>query len=198
MRSLVRVCPLVLALALPAVPASADVYFVTLTNGTVVETARQPEQASWDSNMVLLLTEAGNWVGFTRDEIDNIRAEDPTQGFGVRISDNAIALGISPNDLPEPGTRSPQDEINERFYQLTERMLAIQERQQQYSVDQGVSTDQTQGIPVSLGLGGFSGNDAFGGLGGLGGLGGGLPSSTPTPTPGPVIGPNVNPDGAQQ
>jgi len=55
-RFLARVSPLLVALALLAVPASADVYYVTLTNGTVVETARQPQQASWDPNMVLLLT----------------------------------------------------------------------------------------------------------------------------------------------
>ena len=100
-RFLSRVRPLLVVLALLAVPASADVYFVTLTNGTVVETARQPQQASWDPNMVLLLTEVGNWVGFPKDEVKNVRAEDPTQGFGIRISDKAIALGRAPNDLPD-------------------------------------------------------------------------------------------------
>src|SRR5262245_21288984 len=81
---------LVLAVALLAAPASADVFYVTLTNGSVIETAHQAQQASWDPNMVLLLTESGNWVGFPQGEIQGIRADDPTQGYGVRISNKAI------------------------------------------------------------------------------------------------------------
>jgi len=111
-RFLARVSPLLVALALLAVPASADVYYVTLTNGTVVETARQPQQASWDPNMVLLLTEVGNWVGFPKEEVQSVRAEDPTQGFGIRISDKAIALGRAPNDLPDE-TKTKQDLITD-------------------------------------------------------------------------------------
>lgn len=195
-----RICLSLLVFALcvmPAVPASAEVFHVTLTNGSVIDTAYQPQQASWDPNMVLLLTDTGNWVGFNKDEIDNIRAEDPAQGFGVRISDKTIALGLSPNDLPAPDEsgRSPQQAENDRFYALTERALALAEKQQNYSIQQGVSTEQTQGIPVSFGnsgyFDGFNGS-TFNGLGGggIGGGGGVVPG--PAASPDPVTTPNPN------
>lgn len=152
-----RVWLLLLVLSLLALPVSAEVFHVTLKSGATIETSRQPEQASWDPNMVLLLTEVGNWVGFPKEEIDVIEAENPTQGYGVHISDRAIALGWSPNDLPaETGRTDP----NQRTNDIAERMLAMAERQQRYSIDQGVSTEQTQGIPSSFG--GYSGGSTSG------------------------------------
>ena len=152
-----RVGILLLSLALLALPAAADVYHVILKNGSEILTTRQPQQAAWDPTMVLLLTEVGNWVGFTKDEIDSIRAEDPADGYGVRISDNVIALGWSPTDLP--GADGKPADANDRFASIAERMLALTEQQQTYSVQQGVSTNETQGIPASFGGygGGFSG-----------------------------------------
>jgi hypothetical protein len=170
-RSLACAGLLLLAVALFAAPASADVFHVTLANGTVIDTSSQPQQASWDPDMVLLLTEVGNWVGFPKSEIQSIRAEDPTQGFGVRISDKAIDLGRSPNDLPEQTNRSRQEDLNDRLYALTERMLQQAEQQQNYTVQQFVEPDQTLGIPV--GLGGYINS-----LGNAG-FGGGLPVGTP-------------------
>jgi hypothetical protein len=155
-----RVGTLLLSLALLALPAAADVYHVVLKNGSEVLTERQPEQASFDPNMVLLLTEVGNWVGFAKDEIESIRAENPADGYGVRISDNAIALGWSPNDLPGPDTKAP--DANDRFASIAERMLELSERQQNYSIQQGVSTDETQGIPGSFGGYGNGFGGAFG------------------------------------
>jgi len=146
-RSLVRMWPLLLALVLLAMPASAEVFRVTLTNGSVLETAYQPQQASWDPNMVLLLTEVGNWIGFPKDEIDTIKAEDPTQGFGIRISDKTIDLGQSPNDLPEADATA-KDQLADRALSLAERQLALAEKQQNYSVQQFVEPGQTQGIPI--------------------------------------------------
>lgn len=186
-----RICLSLLVFALcvlPAVPASAEVFHVTLTNGSVIDTAYQPQQASWDPAMVLLLTETGNWVGFPKDEIDNIRAEDPAQGFGIRISDKTISLGVSPNDLPVPGENGAQ-QADSRYYQLVERAMAMAERQQNYSIQQGVSTEQTQGIPTSFSndgyFDGFNGSTfnglGGGGFGGTSGGGGGLGTGTVVP-----------------
>jgi hypothetical protein len=192
-RSRIVLSLLVLALCvLPAVPAPAEVFHVTLTNGSVIDTAYQPQQSSWDPEMVLLLTDTGNWVGFHKDEIDSIQAEDPAQGFGVRISDKTIALGLSPNDLPVPVENGAQ-QAADRYYQLVERALAVAERQQSYSIQQGVSTEQTQGIPVGFGGGGyfdgFNGSTFNGlsgsGFGGLGGGGGGGTAAPPTPVTSP-------------
>jgi hypothetical protein len=168
-RSLTRVWPLLLlALALLAVPASADVYYVTLTNGSVIQTSHQPQQASWDPNMVLLMTEVGNWIGFPKDQIQGVRVEDPTQGYGVRISDKAIVLGRSPNDLPLPDdvTKSKSDLLNDRYLSLAERQLALEEARRTYTVQQFAEPGAAAGLPLinySLGsgvvggaLGGFS------------------------------------------
>ena len=195
-----RICLSLLVFALcvvPAVPASAEVFHVTLTNGSVIDTAYQPQQASWDPGMVLLMTDTGNWVGFPKDEIDNIRAEDPAQGFGVRISDKTIALGLAPNDLPLP-TENGAQQANDRYFELVERALAAAEKRQNYSIQQGVSTEQTQGIPVGFGnsgyFDGFNGS-TFNGLSGgnlgggtVGGVTGGL--GTGTVLPGTVSAPN--------
>jgi hypothetical protein len=153
---------LFLSLALLALPAAADVFHVTLKNGSEILTTGQPQQATWDPNMVLLLTEVGNWIGLTKDEIESIRAEDATDGFGTRIRDNVIALGWSPNDLPDaPGASG---DVNDRMASIAERMLQMAEAQQNYSVQQFVSAEETQGIPASFG--GYTGgsNAPFGGL----------------------------------
>lgn len=204
-RSQARVWLSLLVLALCALPASAEVFHVTLTNGSVIDTAYQPQQASWDPNMILLLAETGNWIGFQKDEIESIRAEDPTQGFGVRISDKRISLGISPNDLPAPDAsgRSRQDQISERSLELVERALALAEKQQTYSIEQGVATEQTQGIPATFGGGYFGGGNSFNGFNGLsggtllgnpGGLGTTTGGGTDTLTPGTVVPPDSNPN----
>jgi len=159
-RSTPRVWPLallVLTFVLLAVPATAEVFHVTLKNGTVVDSAVQPQQANWDPNMVMLMTEVGNWVGFPKDEITDIKVVDPTAGFGVRISSTAIALGRFSNDLPEIGKTNPQDEVANRYLALAAKTLEMQERQQHYSIQQGVATEQTQGIPAA-----FSGYGAAG------------------------------------
>ena len=161
-RSTPRVWPLVLSalvLVLLAVPATPEVFHVTLKNGTTVESSVQPQQASWDPNMVMLMTEVGNWVGFSKDEITDIKVVDPTAGFGVRISSTAIALGRFSNDLPEVG-KNPQDELTGRYLALATKTLELQEKQQHYSIQQGVQTEQTQGIPAAFaGYGaGYGGN----------------------------------------
>ncbi|HEY4565143.1 MAG TPA: hypothetical protein VIJ36_19320, partial [Thermoanaerobaculia bacterium] len=176
LRSLTRVWPLLLALALLAAPAAADVYYVTLTNGQVIQTAHQPQQASWDPSMVLLLTEVGNWVGFPKDQIQGVRVEDPTQGYGIRISDKAIALGRSPNDLPtsDDSTKSRADQLTERYLSIAERQMQIQEDRRNYSVQQFVEPGASAGIPlISYG----SNSGALSGYGGMGlGGGGGAPT----------------------
>ncbi|HEX4964642.1 MAG TPA: hypothetical protein VF173_27770 [Thermoanaerobaculia bacterium] len=154
LRSLVRVPSLALLLALAllatfAMPASAEVFHVTLTNGTSVDSSVQPQQASWDPKMVMLLTEVGNWVAFPKDEVASIKAEDPTAGFGIRISNTAIALGRFSNDLPDEGKPSA-DELNNRYLSLANRMLEAQEKQQHYSVQQFAEPGQTQGIPSAF------------------------------------------------
>ncbi|HSS49419.1 MAG TPA: hypothetical protein VLX28_10765 [Thermoanaerobaculia bacterium] len=163
-RSTARIWLLMLTFALLAVPAMAEVFHVTLKNGTTVDSAVQPQQASWDPNMVMLLTEVGNWVGFTKDEIADIKAVDPTAGFGVRISNTAIALGRFSNDLPESAKGGAQDQ--DKYLALATRALEAAEKQQHYSVQQFVEPNQTQGIPAAFAGAGYGNASPIPGGGG--------------------------------
>ena len=148
LRSTSFIGPLALVAALFAVPATAEVFHVTLTNGTTVDSSVQPQQASWDPNMVMLMTEVGNWVGFQKNEIADIKAVDPTAGFGVRISNTAIALGRFSNDLPESAKGTAGQE--NKYLDLATKALEAAEKQHHYSIQQFVEPSQTQGIPAAF------------------------------------------------
>jgi hypothetical protein len=151
-RSLVRVWPSLLALLLLAVPAGAEVYYVTLTNGSVIETATQPQEASWDASMVLLMTDVGNWIGLPKAEVEGVRSELDNEGYGLRINADTILLGWAPNDNPIPGEEGKAgDEADGRVADALERAVAIREEESRYSVDQFVEPDESQGIPSRFG-----------------------------------------------
>lgn len=157
-RSLARVWPMLPTLALLAVPAGAEIYTITLTNGTVVETAQQPQEATWDSNLVLFLSDVGNWIGVSKAEIESVRSESQRKGYGIRISDSTIAIGWAPNDLPteeeaQGGTGA------DRVGQALDRIVGMQEQDRQYSIDQFVEPESTQGMPSRFVGGGTVGSD---------------------------------------
>jgi hypothetical protein len=170
-RSTSRIWLLVLVFVLLALPATAEVFHVTLVNGTTVDSSVQPQQASWDPSMVMLMTDVGNWVAFPKAEIADIKSVDPTAGFGVRISSTAIALGRFSNDLPESVKANSAEDINNRYLALANKALDLQQQQQHYSIQQGVSTEQSQGIPAAFagyGNGGLNaGSATAGGLGAM-------------------------------
>lgn len=151
-RSLARVSLALLALAPFAAPAGAEVYFITLNNDTVIETAYQPQEASWDPDMVLLMTEVGNWIGVDKASIKEVRSEDQIAGYGVAIDSNTFELGFAPNDAEDPTAEKPEGA--EARVQMLEQMLNQQQvendqrrAQQTYSIQQFVDPNQTQGIP---------------------------------------------------
>jgi hypothetical protein len=158
-RSLVRVWPLFVVLALLAAPAAADIFYIKLTNGNVVESAYQPQEASWDSSMVLLLTEVGNWIGVPKADIESVESSLQKSGFGVRISQNTVAIGWSPNDAEDPSAQAaaegqPGSALEARFQEAIqnlnrtiESVEAQRRAEQSYTVEQFVEPDQTQGIP---------------------------------------------------
>lgn len=145
-----------LSLALSAlaftVPAGAEVFFVTLTNGTTFETAYQPQAASWDPGMVLLLTETGNWIGLPQADIQEVRSESQIAGYGRAIDNNTFELGYAPNDNVDP-TAKPADPAEARTAVL-EQMLQQQQQElndrrseESYTVKQFVDPSELQGIP---------------------------------------------------
>lgn len=161
-RSLARVWPLLVALALLALPAGAEIYTITLTNGTVVETAQQPQEAIWDSNVVLFLTDVGNWVGVAKAEIESVRSETQRKGYGIRISDSTVAIGWAPNDLPTEEEAAQGRTGVDRAADALDRMAAQAEQDRNYSINQFVEPEQTQGMPSRFVTGGGDGLDADG------------------------------------
>jgi hypothetical protein len=128
-----------------ASPALAEVYHVKLRNGATIDTAYQPQQASWDANLVVLLSDAGNWVGLRQQDIESVITESQARGtFGVSLNFNTVAIGWAPNDAPEPSAQSAQSATLQALQQIYQQ----QQAQSHYSVPQFVNTDQTVGIPA--------------------------------------------------
>lgn len=141
-----------LALLAFAVPAGAEVFFVTLNNGTTFETAYQPQASSWDPGLVLLLTEQGNWIGLPQAEIREVRSESQIAGYGRAIDSKTFELGMAPNDAADPNA-DPADPAEARA-QILEQMLQQQQQefdarraQENYSIQQFVDPSDLQGIP---------------------------------------------------
>ncbi len=131
-------------LALLAPPASAELYTVSLNNGASFDTLYRPEVASWDEGMMMILTDVGNWIAISRDEVASITEESEVRGFGVVISTNTIALGWAPNDAPLPGEEVGLDP-QERLLNLLERQSAPREN---YTVPQFAEPSASGGIPI--------------------------------------------------
>jgi hypothetical protein len=141
---LTTLCLLVMVLALAASPALAEVYHVKLKNGTSIDTAYKPQQASWDAGLVLLLTDSGNWVGLPQKDVDSVQTESQIHGFGVALNFDTVAIGWAPNDFPEPTEQNAQSAT----LQMLQNIYNQQQAQSKYTIPQFVNTDQTQGIPA--------------------------------------------------
>jgi|GEM_PF-2696562 len=135
---------LVLA-GLAATPAQAEVFHVKLHNGTTVDTLYQPQQAVFDPNVVILLSDAGNWIGINQRDIESVRSESDIHGFGVALNFNTIAIGWAPNDAPEPAANAQSATA-----QALQNLYRQQQAQEHYTIPQFVSTEQTAGIPARL------------------------------------------------
>lgn len=145
-----------LALASLAVPAlaSAEVYTVTLTNGSVLETAYQPQEAAFDRNIVLLMTEVGNWIGVRKEEIDSVRSDAELGGYGKVIEKNTILLGWAANDAADPNAKPEgqgrTDPALSATAQALQNIYEQRQEEQNYSIKQFVQPNETQGIPARM------------------------------------------------
>lgn len=125
--------PLALAAALAlfaaaALPAAAGDWVVTLHNGTEFVSRYQPEEASWDSQVVLLLTADGNTIGLSRSDIASVFSDIESRGFGTVIDDKTISLGWAPNDLPDADAAAEGEGLSPEM-QILQQMIAAQGQQ---------------------------------------------------------------------
>jgi hypothetical protein len=143
-----------LALAIPAAPAIAEVYTVTLTNGAVLETAYQPQEAAFDRNMVLLMTDVGNWIGVHKAEIESVQSDAELAGYGKVIEKNTILLGWAANDAADPDAKPQggqgQNSANDATAQALNNLYEQRQAQENYSIKQFVQPNETQGIPARM------------------------------------------------
>lgn len=133
-----------LVCALLVVPtADAATYIITLDNGNVFESRFQPSEASWDENMIMVMTEYGNWIGIERSEIREVTTDIESAGFGTVIDSKTISLGVLANDRPEPTEGEPSNR------ELIQEFLNNQPPPPDYSVEQFVDPSQAGGgLPV--------------------------------------------------
>lgn len=155
MRTLGLVGISLVALVVLALPAAAEVYTVTLKNGNVLETKYQPEEASFDRNIVLLLTEVGNWIGIQRAEIESVVAAAELSHFGKVIGKNTILLGWAANDAADPNAppaegQAPRDPALAATAQTLQNLYQQQQAEQSYTIKQFVQPAETQGIPARM------------------------------------------------
>jgi hypothetical protein len=162
----------VLAGALVAVPAVAEVYHVTLLNGTTIDTRYPPQDSPWDSNRYVLMTDVGNWISLAKADISEIVTDTQNKGFGFVINTTTIALGWAPNDALTPEQQAEADAQAAR--------LAADAPPTPYSVDQFVEPSATQGIPA--GWLGYGTTPPIGGPGGVAGV-----AAPPPPSVGTAI-----------
>ncbi len=134
--------------AIVAAPAQAEVFHIKLKNGTTVDTLYQPQQATWDPNVVILLSDAGNWIGIDQRTIDSVVSESQIRGYGVALNFNTIAIGWAPNDAIDPATLQANPQA--ATLQALQNIYQQQQEQQHYTIPQFVSTEQTAGIPARL------------------------------------------------
>jgi hypothetical protein len=141
---------LVLVVVLVALPAMAETFTVKLKNGNSFETRYRPQEASWDPDMVMMLTDHGHWIALPRAEVDEVVSDFEERGFGKIIDTTTIDLGIAPNDLPTPD----QAQTPSALEQL---QSILQQQQRSYDIQQFVSPGQAGrtggGLPVGYGSG---------------------------------------------
>lgn len=140
-----------LCAVLIAAPALAETYHVSLKNGQSYESRRPPEEASWDADMILFLTETGNLIGVERTQITSIEIETELRGYGERINSTTIFMGRTPNSAPaEEEDLSPAERQN----QLLEALLNQSQQQPNYTMEQFVEPGDlgrsSGGIPVGF------------------------------------------------
>jgi hypothetical protein len=145
---IIGVAGILTLMALIPVPAQAEVFHVKLHSGSTIDTLYQPQQASWDANVVLLLSDAGNWIGIDQKDVESVQSESQMRGFGIALNFNTIAIGWAPNDAVDPAAM--QSNPQAATMQALQNIYQQQQAQAHYTVPQFVSTEQTTGIPASF------------------------------------------------
>ena len=140
-RSIVLVA---LAVVVLAAPAAAEIYTISLTNGTEFQSRHRPEESSWDVDTIMVLTDVGNWIAIDKAAISGVQTDTEREGFGKVIDTHTIAIGWAPNDAAEVDPAAANDPMT----RLLGFLESEQANQPNYNVDQFVE-------PGDAGMGGL-------------------------------------------
>ncbi len=94
-----RVVFFILLIGCISTVASAQVYTVTLHNGTTFESRYEPKDADFSEDVVILATDQGNWIALEKADIADVTSSVEETGFGYQLDTTTIIIGWSPNDL---------------------------------------------------------------------------------------------------
>ncbi|MBP7586320.1 MAG: hypothetical protein KBA72_00075 [Thermoanaerobaculia bacterium] len=130
--------------ALFAPAAEATVYSVALKNGTTFDTRYQPEEASWDPDKVVLMTEFGNRIALAASEIESVTVDSESRGFGHQLNNTTMALGWAPNDALDANS----DEGKAALAADAAASAAAANAPQVYNQQQFVEPGALTGLPV--------------------------------------------------
>lgn len=130
--------------ALLAPAAEATVYTVTMKNGTTFDTRYQPEEASWDPDKVVVMTEFGNRVALPAAEIESVAVDSESRGFGHQLNSTTMALGWAPNDALDLNS----EEGKAALAADAAAQAAAANAPQVYNQQQFVEPGQLSGLPV--------------------------------------------------
>lgn len=140
------------AIAAPAGRAAAETYIVKLVGGGEFTSRYQPQESSWDSETVMLLTEHGNWIGVAKSDVTGVTTATENKGYGRVINTTTVSLGLKVNDAPVPGE---EGEGQPTSVDLLREYL--NRPAPNYSVDQFVEPGEagqgTSGLPATYGSG---------------------------------------------
>ncbi len=96
--SALRFTVLALLAVAAAATAHADYYTVTLTNGTSFQTRYKPVPADWDDNVVMIVTDRGNWIGLLAGDVADVTSHAEATGFGYQLDTTTLFVGWAPNE----------------------------------------------------------------------------------------------------
>lgn len=117
----------------------AEAYRVRLHNGNEFISKYEPKDADFDPNILLIMTEHGNIVALSKDDIAETIADLELRGFGHVIDTTTIEVGWSPNDAPEPGAEGAEGAAP-----------AAAPAPAPFSVQQFVEPNSVGGLPLSF------------------------------------------------
>lgn len=118
---------------------SGQTFTVTLENGSSFETRYRPVPSGFDPEIVLIITDRGNWIGLREADIVDVSSQVERSGFGYQVDTSTIFVGWTPNDaddLTEEG-----EELNlEEMFPEPEPAVTLQQFVDIPAAGQGIGT----------------------------------------------------------